>query len=531
MKKSVYFSIMLFITVTLSAQQFPFMEGYNINPFTLSPAFAGIYNSKTLFLDYRSDWSGLEGGPTTYQVSYNTGLFKKVGVGARFIYDKTDIFKQTLILGTYTYEIKLAEKHFINLGLSAGLYKNSIDLAKYFNNSDYVTDLSLISGLEKSKLKFVSDISLLYRIGNFESGILFSNLMFGSAKYNNLEVSYKPFKNYLLHAGYNFQVSERWDIKPFILWRAGEHTPGMVEMAASVTYNKRVWATALYRTAGIWGFGAGAEVFDGVLVNYSYNLSTGVALNIFGSHQVTLGFRLFKPAPKARPEQIVQQPVAAPVVPVVPVVTEKPLSKEVEPAADSLSVVSGTVTDKATGETIKSTINVLKNIEGELTTNANGNYDVKLQKGAVYQFEFIAEGYYNKKISTDLTTQNLAVINVQLEKINKPDISLGQIHFETGKSVITTYSMPVLEAFVKVLKDNPGLKFEISGHTDNVGSPEVNRKISRERAQTCVDYLISKGIAPDRLKPVGYGQEKPLVPNNTPENMAKNRRVEAKIIE
>jgi OOP family OmpA-OmpF porin len=104
------------------------------------------------------------------------------------------------------------------------------------------------------------------------------------------------------------------------------------------------------------------------------------------------------------------------------------------------------------------------------------------------------------------------------------------VHFETGKSVITSYSMPVLEAFIKVLKDNPDLKFEISGHTDNVGSPEVNRKISMQRAQTCVDFMISRGIAPDRLKPVGYGQDKPVVPNNTPENRAINRRVEAKII-
>jgi type IX secretion system PorP/SprF family membrane protein len=530
MKKSVYLSVMLFITATLSAQQFPFMEGYNVNPFSLSPAFAGIHNSKTLFLDYRSDWSGLEGGPTTYQLSYNTSLYKKVGVGARFIYDKTDIFKQTLILGTYTYEIKLAGKHYINLGLSAGFYKNSIDLAKYFNNPDFVNDQALISGVEKSKIKFVSDISLLYRIGNFESGVLFSNLMFGSAKYNNLEVSYKPFKNYLLHAGYNFQVTDRWDMKPFILWRAGEHTPGMVEMAASVTYNKRVWATALYRTAGIWGLGAGAELFEGVLVNYSYNMSTGVALNIFGSHQVTLGFRLFKPAPKAKPEQIVKQPVAIPVVPEVSVVPEMRIFKEVKSAVDSVSVVSGTVTDKTTGETIKSTITVSKNIDGEQTTDTNGNFNVKLQKGAVYQFDFIAEGYYNKRISTDLTSQNLAVINVQLEKISKPVLSLGRIHFETGKSVITTYSMPVLEAFIKVLKDNPDLKFEISGHTDNVGSPEVNRKISLQRAQTCVDFMISRGIAPDRLKPVGYGPDKPVVPNNTPENRAINRRVEAKII-
>ena len=95
MKTSIYISVLLMMTGVLSAQQLPFMEGYNINPYSLSPAFAGIHNINTLFLDYRSDWAGIEGGPTTYQMSYNTNIFKKVGVGGKFIYDKTDIFKQT----------------------------------------------------------------------------------------------------------------------------------------------------------------------------------------------------------------------------------------------------------------------------------------------------------------------------------------------------------------------------------------------------------------------------------------------------
>jgi type IX secretion system PorP/SprF family membrane protein len=482
MKKSVYISMLLMITGTLHAQQFPFMEGYNINPFSLSPAFAGIHNSNTLFLDYRADWTGIEGGPTTYQLSYNSKLFKKVGVGGRFIYDKTDIFKQTLLLGTYTYEIRLAEKHFINLGLSAGLYKNSIDLAKYFNNPDYISDRALVSGLEKSKLKFVSDISVLYRTGNFESGFLFSNLMFGSAKYNDAAVSYKPFKNYMFNAAYDFQVSERWNIKPFVLWRAGEHTPGLAEVAASVTFNKKVWGTALYRTAGIWGFGAGAELFDGILINYSYNLSTEVALNTFSSHQVTLGFRLFKPAKKVTPEPVMQKQIEIPVTPAVPAVPvvpqppvqpavpEKQITKDVKPLAVETPVVKKEIPDAA-------------------------------------------------------------AVEIQREKIKKEVIELDVVHFETNKSVITAYSMPIVVEYIKILKENPDLRLEISGHSDNVGSPENNRKLSMERALVVVNYMISQGITADRLKAVGYGQERPLFSNDTPDNRAKNRRVEARVIE
>ena len=117
MRKFIYILLLLLIPVGLYSQQFPFMEGYNVNPFILSPSFAGLHNPKTLFVDYRSDWTGVNGGPVTYQLSYSDRIFQKVGVGGRFIYDKTDIFKQTMLLGTYTYEIKIFEEHHINFAI------------------------------------------------------------------------------------------------------------------------------------------------------------------------------------------------------------------------------------------------------------------------------------------------------------------------------------------------------------------------------------------------------------------------------
>jgi len=292
MKKLIIILIGL-MPVVVFGQQFPFMEGYSINTFSLSPAYAGIHNPKTLFIDYRSDWSGLNGGPTTCQLSYNDRLNKKVGLGGRFIYDKTDIFKQILILGTYTYEVKVAEGHLLNFGLSAGFFRNSVDLAKYFNDPTYVNDAALIYGMEKSKLKFASDFSVLYRYKQAEGGILFSNLMFGTAKYRNTDLKYKPLKNYLLHASYLFDIDDKWSVKPTAILRGGQNIPVQFEIAPTITWNDRFWGTTVYRTCGIFGFGLGGEVFDGILVNYSYNLSSNVALNTFGSHQLSLGVRIF----------------------------------------------------------------------------------------------------------------------------------------------------------------------------------------------------------------------------------------------
>jgi len=292
MKKFIYISLLLLIPVVLNGQQFPFMEGYNMNPFNMSPAYAGLYNTKTLFVDYRSDWSGVSGGPITYQLSYNDRIFEKVGVGGRFIYDKTDIFKQTMLLATYTYEVKIFEEHFLNFGLSAGFFRNSIDLGKYYNNPDFVADKVLMYGLQKSKIKFATDISALYRFRQIEGGILFSNVMFGSAKYNSSDITYKPMKNFLLHLSYEYKINNDWSARPFVLLRGGQHYPVQLELASEVRYINKYWVTAVFRTGGIWGISVGGEILKGVLLNYSYNMSTNVALNTFGSHQLTLGVKI-----------------------------------------------------------------------------------------------------------------------------------------------------------------------------------------------------------------------------------------------
>jgi outer membrane protein OmpA-like peptidoglycan-associated protein len=80
------------------------------------------------------------------------------------------------------------------------------------------------------------------------------------------------------------------------------------------------------------------------------------------------------------------------------------------------------------------------------------------------------------------------------------------------------------------MKEAPKLKIEISGHTDNKGSAEYNKKLSERRAKSVVDYLLAKGISPDRLKYAGYGMERPLVSNEDEEGRKLNRRTEFEII-
>lgn len=108
--------------------------------------------------------------------------------------------------------------------------------------------------------------------------------------------------------------------------------------------------------------------------------------------------------------------------------------------------------------------------------------------------------------------------------------TLKGITFDTNKSDIKPQFHGLLDENVEVLKKNPTVKVEIQGHTDSAGSDTYNQSLSEKRAKSVKDYLISKGIDAARVSSRGLGESKPIASNDTPEGMAKNRRIEVKII-
>ena len=105
------------------------------------------------------------------------------------------------------------------------------------------------------------------------------------------------------------------------------------------------------------------------------------------------------------------------------------------------------------------------------------------------------------------------------------------ILFDFDKANINPVSFPILDEVVEYLKDNPDVKMEIQGHTDGKGTAEYNIRLSEKRADSVKKYLVEKGISADRLETKGFGLSKPIVPNDTDENRARNRRVEFKRIQ
>src|SRR5262249_5542540 len=139
-----------------------------------------------------------------------------------------------------------------------------------------------------------------------------------------------------------------------------------------------------------------------------------------------------------------------------------------------------------------------------------------------------------KELVTNITFDTLLVLD---RKVKDIAFVLKNIYFGYDSSDIRPTSARELDKLVDLLNDNPEIKIEMGSHTDSVASEDYNIALSQRRAESTVNYLIRKGIAPDRLKAKGYGESRPIARNtnpdgtDNPEGRQRNRRTEFKILE
>ncbi|WP_448519008.1 OmpA family protein [Rhodoflexus sp.] len=212
------------------------------------------------------------------------------------------------------------------------------------------------------------------------------------------------------------------------------------------------------------------------------------------------------------------------------------LPEELRPTTTS-NYVKGTVRDAVTKKALAARIELIDlatdSIQQQVSSDAaNGRYLIVLNKGAEYALYVNCEGYLFKSLTFNYAEEGTdVVIDIELDPISKgAKIVLNNIFFETAKWDLQPKSITELRKLLRLLEQNPQLKVEIGGHTDDVGSDAANLELSRKRAQSVVDYLTQNGIDAVRLTAKGYGETVPQVPNNSDQNRAKNRRIEFKLL-
>jgi outer membrane protein OmpA-like peptidoglycan-associated protein len=167
-------------------------------------------------------------------------------------------------------------------------------------------------------------------------------------------------------------------------------------------------------------------------------------------------------------------------------------------------------------------------------SDTSGSFTVHLPEPKDYAVEINASGYLYFLDILDLSYENgdeKIQRDFYLRKVEVgTKVVLEDIYFETGKSILRPESGDALDQVLRFLENNPSMKLEISGHTDNTGSLRINQRLSRERASAVVDYLVGKGIPSEMLVFKGYADTQPVADNGTAEGREQNRRVEFKVL-
>ena len=205
--------------------------------------------------------------------------------------------------------------------------------------------------------------------------------------------------------------------------------------------------------------------------------------------------------------------------------------------ADRTLWVSGRVYDKKTNAGLPSSVEltdiISRRVVSKLQTDEDGSYLVTLPVGKDYAFNVNRKGYLFYSDNFSLLKNEMdssLVINIPLQPIEAgASIVLKNIFFDVNKYELKPASLDELEKVVLMLTENPTIKIQISGHTDNVGKEADNLALSLNRAKAVTGYLTSKGIDPKHITYKGFGASKPLAGNDTEQGKALNRRTELSI--
>ena len=204
-----------------------------------------------------------------------------------------------------------------------------------------------------------------------------------------------------------------------------------------------------------------------------------------------------------------------------------------------VTYVKGTVMDAITKKPLEASVDILdleKNdpVYQDYSSEEEGYFLATITTGKDYALNIAKEGYlfYSGNFSLKgRVTKDPFNIRVYLQPIEiGGKVVLQNIFFATNKFDLQDESRTELQKLIDFLTQNPKLKIEVSGHTDNKGTMQANQVLSENRARSVYQYLIANGISADRLSFKGFGQTQPIASNDTEDGRSQNRRTEFKIV-
>lgn len=302
MQKAKFIALILLSTNLLQAQDISNFTQFFFNPYTINPSFAGTEGRGAVFLAYRKQWSGIEGGPTIANLSYHAPIKSGLSWGMNVANDQRGLLSNSGLLFTAAYSISLDDSKYIRFGLSAGGSWNTVDLQKIQNLG---TDPAL-ANLINQNASIIGNFGISAHLKSFHIGVAMPNLF--SPSYVSEDAftltEVKPFQALTIHASNRFYFSQdNYVFEPYVVYRINNGLPSQYEIAGVLHINHLIWVGgSLKQEFGISGFG-GAKINKSLAVGGSYTLKNtgGNELN-YPSFEIQLSYLLGPSNNKMKPK-------------------------------------------------------------------------------------------------------------------------------------------------------------------------------------------------------------------------------------
>jgi type IX secretion system PorP/SprF family membrane protein len=283
----------MLLTIQSYGQQPLIYSQYFLNPFLFNPSYVAPNGYSELYLNYRKQWSGIEGAPETATLNFHLPVSTRTGLGFTAYQDKAGVLETTTGLVTFAYQIYLGKRmtdvHKIGFGLSVGLTNSRVNMDEVDDPND--------PSLSNSTSSMDGQAGINYQYNNLKISFaiprLFESHVVSEEGFNQPGI--EQVNNTVSSISYLFKVGAKVSIEPYVLYRTSENQPDQFEVLGVARFGNVGWAGGAYRQDyGATAF-LGANIKDRLKLGYAYEFATD-QVDAFGdgTHEVQLVVRLGK---------------------------------------------------------------------------------------------------------------------------------------------------------------------------------------------------------------------------------------------
>lgn len=504
-KRLLHIVFILLMTQSVGQQ----LSTYNVRVFRPSidnPAAMFLNRSDlSFFMIHNKQWAGFEGAPVSTNISFDKKI-DNLAFGGVLDVDKASMFNTTHLNINGAYQFRVTTNGYVSLGLGLGLVNQGFD----FSNVDVVDNNDALLALNREQ-RFGADglVGVYYMQNNFHAGFSIPHVFERNINYEVVSEKFDfAFNRQLVaNVGYGLDsLISKIRFEPYAQFRMIPSILYQYDIGVSSKINEKVVLNVAYRSQNAFLFGVGLSLNSNINLYYSASVGNNELYSRSqGSHEIAMSFKMNG---NSKSQEYIEGNllVADELDSLEKVVDSMDLKLRQICSCKDVQVYVKYLNDRIdllAGNEAQPYQAKLDSIE-DVFVDSNGNKRPNGKKANPY----------------DMDMKNLSVGHTFV---------VNDVRFKTGSFELDLNSLEILDLFIEFLRANPTVSVEISGHTDDVGTDLNNLMLSQNRARAVYMYFLVNGIDGKRMQYAGFGESRPVAPNTTKVNRARNRRTEIMI--